>query len=74
MEKLKLQLKLLPDAVKKVILDGIPIHQVARVQTLCDVLNTQNCLKMLMSEVPASQDILNNSSDNYQYGTQLFST
>ena len=51
MEKLKLQLKLLPDAVKKVILDGIPIHQVARVQTLCDVLNTQNCLKMLMSEV-----------------------
>ena len=42
MEKLKLQLKLLPDAVKTVTLDGIPIHQVTRVQTLCDVLNTQN--------------------------------
>ena len=51
MEKLKLQLKFLPDAVKTVTPDGIPIHQVIPVQTLCDVLNTQNCLKSLMSEV-----------------------
>ena len=51
MEKLKLQLKLLPDAVKTVTPDGIPIRQVTRVQTLCDVLNTQNCFKTLMSEV-----------------------
>ena len=51
MEKLKLQLKLLPDAVKTVTPDGIPIHQVTRVQTMYDVSNTQNCLKTLMSEV-----------------------
>ena len=49
MEKLKLQLKLLPDAVKTVTPDGIPIRQVTRVQTLCDVLNTR--FKTLMSEV-----------------------
>ena len=51
MEKLNLHLSLLPDAVKTVISDGIPIHQEMRVQTLWDVLNTQNCLKMLISEV-----------------------
>ena len=42
MEKLKLQLKFLPDAVKTVTPGGIPIHQVTRVQTLRNVLNTQN--------------------------------
>ena len=47
-EKLNLQLKLLPDAVS---LNGIPIRQVTRIQTLCDISNTQSCLKTLLSEV-----------------------
>ena len=51
MEKLNLQLKLLPDAVKTISPDGIQIRQVTRIQTLCDILNTQNCLKTLLSEV-----------------------
>lgn len=51
MNKLNLQLQLLPDAVKTVSPDGIPIHQVTRIQTLCDILNTQSCLKTLLSEV-----------------------
>ena len=50
-EKLNLQLKLLPDAVKTVSPNGIQICQVTRIQTLCDILNTQSCLKTLLSEV-----------------------
>ena len=51
MEKLQLQLKLLLDAVKTAVPDGIEIHKVTRIQTLCDVLNSQSCLKTLLSEV-----------------------
>ena len=51
MEKLQLQLKLLPDAVKTAGPDGIEIHKVTHIQTLCNVLNSQSCLKTLLSEV-----------------------
>lgn len=51
MEKLKLQLNLLPDAVKTVSPNGIRIREVTRIHTLCDILNTQSCLKTLLSEV-----------------------
>ena len=39
MEKLKLHLQLLPDAIKSVKLNGIPIKEVTRISTICDVFN-----------------------------------
>ena len=50
-EKLMVQLQLLPDAVKTTLLDGIPIKQVTRIQTLCQVFNHQSSFKTLLSEV-----------------------
>ena len=35
--KLKLHLQMLPDAVKSTPLDGIYVHKVTRVQTICDI-------------------------------------
>ena len=49
--KLGLHLKMLPDAIKAVPLDGITICEVTRVQTLCDVFNKQASLKIMLSEV-----------------------
>ena len=37
MDKLKIQLKMLPDAVKVTPMYGIPVKQVTRIQTLCEV-------------------------------------
>lgn len=51
MEKLMVQFQLLPDAVKTTLLDGIPIKQVTRIQTLCQVFNHQSSFKTLLSEV-----------------------
>ena len=41
LNKLKVQPKILPDIVKVTPMDGIPIKQVTRVQTLCQILNLQ---------------------------------
>ena len=49
--KLSLHLKMLPDAIKAVPLDGITIREVIRVQTLCDVFNKQASFKTMLSEV-----------------------
>ena len=49
--KLSQHLKMLPDAIKAVPLDGITIREVTRVQTLCDVFNKQASFKMMLSEV-----------------------
>ena len=48
MEKLSLQLQLLPDAMK-----GSPtkIKEVTRIRTICDILNDQPGVKNLLSEV-----------------------
>ena len=51
MEKLKLQLQLLPDAINSVPIDGIRIKEVTRVQTICDVFNSQPGLKNFLVEV-----------------------
>ena len=51
MDKLKIQLKMLPDAVKVTPMHGIPIKQVTRVQTLCQVFNIQPTFKILLTEV-----------------------
>ena len=48
--KLVLHLKMLPDAIKAVPLDGMQIHEVTKVQTICDVFNKQTSFKV-MSEV-----------------------
>ena len=49
--KLKLQLQLIPDAVKLVPLDGFQIRQVTRIQTICDIFNQQSSLKKFLTEV-----------------------
>ncbi len=49
--KLSLHLKMLPDAIKAVPLDGITIREITRVQTLCDDFNKQASFKMMLSEV-----------------------
>ena len=49
--KLSLHLKMLPDAIKVVPLDGITIREVTRVQILCDVFNKQASFKTMLSEV-----------------------
>ena len=46
-----MQLNLLPYAVETVPPNGIEIRHVTRIQTVCDVLNMQSCLKTLLSEV-----------------------
>ena len=51
MDKLMVQLHMLPDAVKTTLLNGIPIKQVTRIQTLCQVFNNQPSLKILLSEI-----------------------
>lgn len=51
MDKLMVQLRMLPDAVKTTTLDGITIKQVTRIQTLCQVFNNQPSLKILLSEI-----------------------
>ena len=38
MQKLNLHLQLLPDVMKSVSLDGIPIEHITRVQTICELL------------------------------------
>ena len=48
--KLVLHLKMLPDAIKAVPLDGMQIHEVTKVQTIRDVFNKQTSFKV-MSEV-----------------------
>ena len=45
MQKLKLLLPLLPDAIKSVLLEGIPIRKVTRVQTIYDIFNNQPLVK-----------------------------
>ncbi len=49
--KLSLHLKMLPDAIKAVPLDGITVCEVTIVQTLFDVFNKQASFKMMLSEV-----------------------
>ena len=59
MQKLKPHLQLLPDVIKLIPLDGIPIREVTRVQTICDILYNILCnilknqpnLKNLITEV-----------------------
>ena len=51
MYKLKIQLKMLPDAIKVTPMYGIPIKQVTRIQTLCEVFNLQSTFKILLLEV-----------------------
>ena len=50
-DKLMVQLCMLPDAVKTTLLDAIPTKQVTRIQTLCQVFNNQPSLKILLSEI-----------------------
>ena len=45
-DKLLLQLLLLPDALKAVSLEGIPITQVTKVQTICTVFENSLVLKL----------------------------
>ena len=49
--KRKLHLQLLPDAIKSMPIDGIPIREVTRMQTICDILNNQPTLKIFIIEV-----------------------
>ena len=51
MEKLKLHLQLLPDAIKSVKLNGIPIKEVTQISTICGVFNHQPALKSFITEV-----------------------
>ena len=51
MQKLKLQLQLLQDAIKSVPLDGIRIREVTRIQTICDVFNKESSLKKFLTEI-----------------------
>ena len=51
MEKLKLHLQLLPDAIKLVNLNEVPIKEVTRISTICDVFNAQPILKSFITEV-----------------------
>ena len=51
MEKLKLHLQLLPDAIKSVKLYGIPIKEVTRISTICDAFNHQPALNSFITEL-----------------------
>ena len=51
MDKLHIQLQMLPDAVKATPMNDIPIKRVTRIQTLCDIFNYHPSLKMLFAEV-----------------------
>ena len=50
MEKLKLHLQLLPDAIKSVDLNGVRIKEVTRMSTICDVFNAQPIFKTFITE------------------------
>ena len=51
MDKLMVQLRTLPDAVKTTTSNGITIKQVTRIQTLCQLFNNEPSLKILLSEL-----------------------
>ena len=51
LKKLKIQLKMLPDAIKVTSMHGVPIKQVTCVQTLCQVFNIQPTFETLISEI-----------------------
>ena len=51
MNKLKIQLKMLTDAIKVTSMHGVPIKQVTCVETLCQVFNIQPTFKTLLSEI-----------------------
>ena len=51
MEKLKPHLQLHSDAIKSVKLNGIPIKEVTRISTVCDVFNHQPALKCFITEL-----------------------
>ena len=51
MDKLKIQLKMLPDAVKVTSIHGVPIKQVTCIQTSCEVFHIQPTFKILLSEI-----------------------
>ena len=42
---------MLPDAVKVTPIHGVPIKQVTRIQTLCEVFNIQPTFKILLLEI-----------------------
>ena len=42
---------MLRDTIKAVPLDGMQIHEVTKVQTICDVFNKQTSFKVMLSEV-----------------------
>ena len=48
MHKLSLQLQLLPDAIKA---SATKIKEVTKIQTICDVLNEQPGIKMMLTEI-----------------------
>ena len=52
-DRLKNQLSMLPDLVRDTKLDGIPVKQVTRVQTLCQIFNAAPFSKSLFNEVDA---------------------
>ena len=51
MDKLHIQLQMLPYAVKATPMNDIPIKRVTCIQTLCDIFNYHSSLKMLFTEV-----------------------
>ena len=51
MDKLKIQLKMLPDTVKVTPIHGVPIKQVTCIQTICEVFNIQPTFKILSLEI-----------------------
>ena len=51
MEKLKLHLQLLPNAIKSVNLNRVPIKEVTQISTICDVFNAQPTLKGFITEI-----------------------
>ena len=51
MNILEFQLKMLLDIIKVTPMDGLPIKQLIRVQTLCQILNLQPTFKVLLTEV-----------------------
>ena len=51
MDKLKIQLQMLPDAVNATPLYGILIKQVTCIQTLCQVFNNHPSMKILLTEL-----------------------
>ena len=50
-EKLRLHLQMLHNAIKAVLLHGIHIQKVTKVQTIGDIFNEQSSLKVMLSEI-----------------------